>query len=267
MTPEQVAAQQAAASGSNADVMAAIQGLKTDLEKSFDARLTAQQADFDEKLKPVTDIQETLEQARKNQADALERQRQQTQPKYVPKTWEEVRRDAAEDAYQRTEAERKQREQQQTAEQTRKANDEAQMERDIDQSLQALEQSGYLPAIYNPNDPNDPGVASRRELIGAATHMGTPELDKVAATLTELHRQNMLFDPSTKTYISAENSMAPLPGKFAPVGNSSTNSPSRFQGPTTKDLRHSSMDDLVALAEQRGYGPVPTSVLDQPGGF
>jgi multidrug efflux pump subunit AcrA (membrane-fusion protein) len=255
---------------SNADVMAAIQGLKTDLEKSFNDRIEAQKTELEERLKPIDDISDTLEKARQSQLEAAQRQQElqrQQQPDYVPKTWEQVRQDAANDAYQRMDTERKQREQQQTAEAQRQVNEEAQMEAEIDRALQALEQNGYLPPVYNPNDFNDPGVAARRELLGAASHMGTPELDKVADTLTQMHRSNMLFDTQTKTYISAEGSLAPLPGKNAPVGNSSTSSPSRFNGPTTRELRNASMDDLISLAEQRGYGPVPTSVVDQPGGF
>jgi multidrug efflux pump subunit AcrA (membrane-fusion protein) len=252
---------------SNADVMAAIASLKTDLSKEFSDRLDAQKAELEERIKPIDTISETLTKAQQAQREAAERQQQREQPGWTPKTWEEVQQMADARAAEQAKKIIEDRDQKAQTEAQRTANDEAQMEAEIDRSLQALEQSGYLPAVYNPNDYNDPGVAARRELLGAASHMGTPELDKVADTLTQLHRQNMLFDPQTKSYISAEGTLAPLPGKFAPVGNSSTSSPSRFNAPSSRELRNSSMDDLIALAEQRGYGPVPTSVVDQPGGF
>lgn len=251
----------------NDAILAAIAALKTDITTDVQARLDAQTAAMEDRLKPVDTISQTLEDARKAQLEAQQRQHQQQQPGWQPKTWEEVQQMADQRAAEISKRTLEERDNRAKQEADRRASDERNLEAEIDRSLAALEQSGYLPPVGNPNDSNDPGVAARRELMGAASHMGTPELDKVADTLTTMHRNNMLFDTQTKSYISAENSMAPLPGKYAPVGNSSTSSPSRFAGPTTRDLRNSSMDDLIALAEQRGYGPVPTSVVDQPGGF
>lgn len=251
----------------NDAVLAAIQAMKTDIDKTLTDRLEAQDNKFEDKFKTVDSINDTLEAARKAQLEATQRQQQAQQPQWAPKTWDEIPKMVDQRAEEIAKKALEARDNAERNKLDRQANEERQMEAEIDKSLQALEQSGYLPSVGNPNDYNDPGVAARRELLGAASHMGTPELDKVADTLTQLHRQDMLFDTKTKTYISADNSLAPLPGKFSPVGNSSTSSPSRFNGPSARDLRNSSMDDLVALAEQRGYGPVPTSVVDQPGGF
>jgi multidrug efflux pump subunit AcrA (membrane-fusion protein) len=256
MTPEQLAT--------------ALAGLKEDLNKSFEEKLTAQQTQFEEKLKPVNDIQATLEQARKNQAEAQERQRQAEAAKgqqgWKPSTWDDipalVDKRAGEIAQKTLEA----RDQAIQQREQKRLDEEAELERQLDNSLIQLERSGYLPPVGNPNDYNDPGVAARRELMSAAEHMSTMELDKVADTLSELHRNNMVFDSSTKRYISAEDSLTPLPGKYAPVGNSSVSAPSTsFAGPTAAELRGSSMDDLIALAERRGYGPAPRNTPQDPG--
>jgi hypothetical protein len=257
----------AAAAQNNADVMAAISALKTDLEKSFNDRLETQKNELEERLKPIDTVADTLTKAQEAQQAAIERQRQADTPGWQPKTWEEVQQMADARAAEISKRTLDERDRVAETERQRVTNDEQQMEQEIDRSLQALEQGGYLPQVYNPNDYNDPGVTARRELLGAASHMGTPELDKVADTLTQMHRNNMVFDTQTKTYISADGTLAPLPGKNSPVGNSSTSSPSRFNAPSTHELKNSTMDDLIAIAEQRGYGPVPTSVVDQPGGF
>jgi hypothetical protein len=260
MTPEQIKAQQDA-------LLEAINASKADIQKTIDDRLSAQKAEFEDRFKAVDSISDTLEKARQAQLESAQRAAQGNQPGWQPKTWDDIPKLVDQRAQEIARAELKRRDDQLTAEQRRTADEEARYEQEIDRSLNQLEQEGYLPKVGNPNDYNDPGVAARRELLGAASHLGTPELATVADTLTQMHRNNMIFDTRTKTYISAENTMAPLPGKFAPVGNSSTSSPSRFTGPTSREIQRMSMDDLVSLADQRGYGPVPTSVLDQPGGF
>lgn len=248
----------------NAAVLAAINALKTDLQKDFSERLDSQKSEFEEKFKAVDNISQTLEQARQAQVAAQQRQQQQG---WAPKSWDEIPQLVEQKASEIASKTLEERDRKQQADEQRRQAEEATLEADIDKSLELLEKSGYLPQIGNPNDYNDPGVSARRELLGAASFMGTPELDKVAETLTQLHRQNLVFNPQTKSYDTADNSLAPLPGKFAPVGNSSVSSPSMFNGPSARELRNMSMDDLVQLAERRGYGPAPRSVVDQPGGF
>lgn len=252
---------------SNDAILQAINSMKADLQKTFSEQLEAQKTEFEDKFKAVDSINNTLEQARQAQLEAAHRQAQQQQQGWTPKTWDEIPQLVDKRATEIAQKTLEERDRQAQAEAQRQSTEEAVLEADIDKSLQLLEQGGYLPAVSNPNDYNDPGVSARRELLGAAAYMGTPELDKVAKDLTVHHQNNMIFDPQTKSYVSAEGSLAPLPGKFAPVGNSSVNSPSAFNGPTTRELRNMSMDDLAALADRRGYGPVPTSVLNQPGGF
>lgn len=251
--------------GNNDAVLSAIQSLKTDITSEMDKRLQEQQAAFDERLKPVDGIQQTLEEARRNQQEALERQQQQQQGQYAPKTWDQVRQDAANDAYERMKKEQETQRQQEQRSRELTVQEEAELEAGIDRQLAELERGGYLPHVGNPNDYNDPGVATRRELLAAASYMGTPELDKVADTLAQMHKNNLVFDARTKTYVDATGTVTPLPGKFAPVGNSSTNAPSGWNGPSQAEIHNMSMDELTQLAQTRGYGPVPDTSHTETG--
>jgi len=252
---------------SNNDVLAAINTMKADIQKSIDERFEAQKTENEERFKAVDSISDTLEKARQSTIEQQRKAQEQNQPGWKPSTWDDIPKLVQTEAARIAEETLKKRDQQFEQQEQRRVNDEAALEAEIDNSLRQLEQSGYLPPVRNPNDYNDAGVSARRELLGAASTLGTPDLDQVANTLTQLHRQNMVFDTNTKTYISAEDSLAPLPGKFAPVGNSSVNAPSQFAGPTTAELRNRNMDDLVALAERRGYGPAPTNVASSPDGY
>lgn len=249
----------------NDAVMAAIQSLKTDITNEIDSRLQAQQEAFEERLKPVDSISQTLEEARKAQAEAQQRQQQQNSQTYQPKTWDQVRQDAANDAYERMRQEREQERQQEERTRQLTAQEEAELEGDIDRQLATLEKNGYLPPVGNPNDFNDPGVATRRELLQYAKYTGSPELVPLAESLSQLHKNNMVFDAQTQSFKDATGTTTPLPGKFAPVGNSSTNAPSGWSGPSQAEIHNMSMDELTQLAQTRGYGPIPTTSYNETG--
>lgn len=249
----------------NDAVMAAIQSLKADITSEIDTRLQAQQQAFEERLKPVDTISQTLEEARKAQAEAQQRQQQQDPQVYQPKSWEQIRQDAANDAYERMKQEQTQREQQEQRTRELSAQEEAELEGDIDRQLSQLEKNGYLPPVGNPNDFNDPGVATRRELLQYAKYTGSPELIPLADSLAQLHKNNMVFDAQTQSFKDATGTTTPLPGKFAPVGNSSTHGPSGFSGPTQAEIHNMSMDELTQLATVRGYGPVPQTAYNETG--
>jgi len=249
----------------NDDLLRAIKELKSDITTEMDKRFEQQQSTLEERFKPVEDIQQTLEQARQNQQQLVERQQQQQQTQWQPKSWDELMKRSSDMAYERIDHELKEQRQAEDRARQLTAKEEADLEADIDRQLNALEKSGYLPPVGNPNDYNDPGVATRRELLGAASHMGTPELDKVADTLAQMHKSNMIFDPQTKTYKDATGTVAPLPGKFAPVGNSSSHAPSGWSGPSSAEIHSMSSDELIQLAQMRGYGPVPATSYNDTG--
>jgi hypothetical protein len=206
-----------------------------------------------------------LTEAQKNQQEAIEREKQRQAAAaqaqgYQPKSYEQIRQDAANDAYQRMKKEQDEAQAQREREQQLQTQEERDLDAQLEKDMAALERSGYLPPQSNPNDYNDPGVAARRELLSRAAYLETPALDKIADELTMAHRSNQMWNPERKSWESAENSVHPLPGKFAPVGNSSTSSPSsNFRGPTAAELRTMDMGSLAQLAEQRGRGPIPVS--------
>lgn len=262
------AQQPPAASGLTADQLKdAVGSLKEDIVKEMDTRF----ATYEDKFGKVDQISEILTSAQKAQQEELERQRQlkqqQEQSQYTPKSWDQVRQDAANDAYERMKQEQEAERQKQERERQIQTQEERDLDAQLDKDLATLERSGYLPPVHNANDYNDPGVTARRELLSRAAFLETPNLGAVADDLTMAHRANQIWNAEKKTWESAENTLHPLPGKFAPVGNSSINTPtSAFQGPSAAELRNMSMDQLVALAQQRGYGPVPTT-SNSPTGF
>lgn len=247
----------------NSAVLAAIENLKKDITSEFEQRLTDQQAAFDERFQPVDEMSQILREARENQIKAQQQQAPQSQQGWQPKSWDEIPQmidTRAQEIAKKTLEDRDRAENQRIQSQSR---EEQELEAQIDRQLSELERSGYLPPVSNPNDYNDPGVATRRELLAAASHMGTPELDKVAGTLAEMHKNNIAFDASTKSYVNVAGTLTPLPGKFAPVGNGSQNSPSASSGPSYRDIHEArDLDSVMALAEQRGYGPLPAQTPD-----
>lgn len=251
----------------NDQVLQAIQALRTDITAEMDKRFQEQQSTLEERFKPVEEIQGTLEQARKNQEEAQERlyQQQQQQNPWQPKTWDDVIQRGSDLAYQRMEKERQDRESQEERTRQLTVQEEAEYEADLDRQLSELEKGGYLSPVGNANDFNDRGNSERRELLAAAAHMGTPDLKVVADNLSEHHKHNVFFDAETKTYKDATGTLTPLPGKYAPVGNSSGNSFSGWSGPTQTQIHNMSMDELVSLSEMQGGGPVPTTTYRETG--
>ncbi len=247
-------------------LLTAISGLKDDIVKEMDSRF----ATYDEKLASVDRIDNILSEAQKAQAEELERRKQAAETRkraeYKPETAEQLRRDAAEDAYQRMVREQEQARLEQDRQQQIATQEEAELDQQLDRDIHALRKAGYLPEVVNPNDPNDPGRFAEDELLARAAELETPKLDEVARELSSHHRNNEYYDLRTRSYKSSENILIPLAGKTAPVGNSSisTGSPS-FAGPTSAELRNMDFGQLAELAKNRGAGPLPVGA--QPANF
>lgn len=238
-------------------ITSAIEGLKTDIVKEMDNRFAA----YDKRFDTVDHVSNVLTEAQKAQQQAMERARMnQPQQQYQPKSYEQIRQDAMNDAVKEMERRQKEADQRFEADRQREANEAAELDRQLQSDIDALRRSGYLPPIGNPNDPNDAGKFAEDELVSRAATMETPAIDQVALELAERHRNNQYWDIRTKSYKSADAIMHPLAGKTAPVGNSSMTAPTNtFQGPTAAELRTMTMDQLSELAKTRGYGPVPIS--------
>lgn len=250
----------------NSALLNAIKELGTSLRTDIDSRFT----EYDKRFEQVDRIDGILTEAQKAQAEEQERLRQQREARqrqeYKPQSAEQLRRDAAEDAYQRIQREQAEEKARHDREASIATQEEQELDAQLDRDIAALRRAGYLPEVINSNDPNDPGRFAEDELLARAAQLETPMLSAVADELAFHHRNNEYYDIRTRSYKSAENILHPLAGKTAPVGNSSVNSGSpSFSGPTAAELRNMSMRELSELAKTRGYGPAPTVSTMQPG--
>lgn len=134
-----------------------------------------------------------------------------------PRTWEEMRR------FNDTLATKKAQEvvtqtlqqQQQQAEQTRV--NEARANQEIDQTFNRLRLNGVLPAVQNPNDPNDPGKQAERELLGYTVANGgqTPQdMLYAAPALFQRHQMGQFYDVKAGQMVQRRGMM---PGAGAPI--------------------------------------------------
>jgi hypothetical protein len=178
------------------------------------------------------------------------------QPGWQPKSWDDfpalvdqkAREIIAETVQKGTEEQQRMSAEQQRVQQS--------IDREIDNQLDGLTREKILPPINNARDPNDPGNVARKELLALGVKLETPNLDAVAReVLVPAHERGETFDPTTQTWLRSDPSLA---GKYAPVGSSSSRTNSGPTGPSYDVIRKArTMDDLIAYADQNGYGPVP----------
>ena len=230
--------------------------LKSDIDSRF--------SEYDKRFEQVDKIDNILTEAQQNQVAAQERARLAAESKnrndYAPQSWEQLRRDSANDAYERMKREQEQETLRQQREAQLQTEEENQLAAELDKDIEALRRSGYLPETINPNDPSDPGKFAENELLARAAQLETPNLSAVAQELAFHHQKDEYFDRNTLSYKPASNITHALAGKMAPVGNSSVSAGgSSFNGPTSAELRNMSMAELSEMAKFRGSGPVPTS--------
>lgn len=128
--------------------------------------------------------------------------------------------------------------------------------KEIDDQLADLEKQGVLPKVENQNNPQDAGVAARRELLALGVYLETPNLVKVAEQMKTNHEAGYAFDVTTNSWTKQERQ---LPGQYAPVGSSSARSSAPgTSGPSYETINKArNFDDLIQYADQNGYGPVP----------
>jgi hypothetical protein len=127
-----------------------------------------------------------------------------------------------------------------------------QADREIDTKLNELETKGVLPKVTNASDPNDPGRAMQRELIGLAVYQGKgPEdFENVASDLKFHHERGFKWDPQNQRWLETNR---PPAGQYAPVGSSSGgNMPGQggAQKPTYQEIHGAR--SLGELAQRSG---------------
>lgn len=125
-----------------------------------------------------------------------------------------------------------------------RANEMKQIDEEFDRQLEDLEGKGIIPKITNPDDPNDPGRAARKELFGRAASLKTVDLVSVGNDLHQLHESGFTFDPTVNKVIRSKPNTA---GMNSPVGSSSSRSYNGVKpGVSYKELHEArSMDELI----------------------
>lgn len=84
----------------------------------------------------------------------------------------------------------------------------------IDNTLNDLRGAGYLPAVSNPFDANDPGKQAENELIGYAVSLGSTNLAEVAKELKFKHDSGLKYDYKSKQWLSTGQQQQAGPSMF-----------------------------------------------------
>ncbi len=122
----------------------------------------------------------------------------------------------------------------------------------IDGAFNQLRQTGFMPAVANPNDQNDPGKLAERELLGYALSMGAqaPEhLLTAAPALKAHHDAGYYFDYTQKKLVRRGSQTAAAQAPIAGASPSITGG-GTVTGPTQAQLANLSLDQMAALGQQ-----------------
>jgi hypothetical protein len=173
------------------------------------------------------------------------------EPDRVPETWnglrEEMRTEAEKIADEKLAAKE---EEQRIQKETEKAEDKKWNDKYDEEAAKAVE-LGYLPAVQDEKDHNDPGNASRRDLFGFAHFMGQSDLLKVAETVKMYNDNGKHFDVDQGKWIQSEYR---VPGKTAPVGSSANRVSTGSNAGTSYKERHNMSMDMLARKAKAKYG-------------
>lgn len=173
-----------------------------------------------------------------------------------PRTWQELQdsitKMADEKAAARVQAliEEQQQGQQQVQAQQQQVNAQ------LDQIEGQLVQTGLLPAVTNPYDPNDVGRAAKAELYAYAIATGGTEpahLGPAAATLKALHDSGWYFDRGQNKLVQRNSQ---TPNAYAPIAGGSPSIAggmpgSQDNGPSNRQLSTQNLSSLVAMGAAR----------------
>lgn len=126
----------------------------------------------------------------------------------------------------------------------------AQADAAIDQSLNQLRQTGYLPPVANPNDRDDAGKIAERELIAYTIAQGTDNLLATAPVLHALHQSGYYYDAGQNKLVRKGSqtaaAQAPIAGATPSVTPAQGGATLTYSDLANTDLR--SMADRAAAA-------------------
>lgn len=108
---------------------------------------------------------------------------------------------------------------------------EKQNQQYIDNTVGQLRNAGYLPAVTNEFDPNDPGKQAENELIGYAVYqLGSNDLVKAATELKSRHDRGEVYDYTNKQFVQVnppsqnpQDQVFGNPGQPEPFGQPTPN--------------------------------------------
>ncbi len=174
-----------------------------------------------------------------------------------PRSWEEFYQAVNEMTDKKAAAKIGEFMQQQQSEAQQSAAAQAQVDQQLDTIEGQLVSTGLLPAVANPNDPNDPGRAAKAELYAYAIATGGSEpqhLAPAAATLRALHDSGWYFDRGQGKLMqrnsATPNAWAPIAGG-APSMPGGAPIPSTGNAPTNREFGTMPLANIVALGAAR----------------
>lgn len=135
---------------------------------------------------------------------------------WAPKSWNEFPEKAKEVAKEVVKEELESLTAAERAEQERIAAESKAIDDEIETATEDLVKKGKLPPVVDPNDPNDQGKVLRRELYGLAAKMDTMNLEMVADTMNQLHKQGVHYDFKSSQWLRQGSNAS----QNAPVGSS-----------------------------------------------
>jgi len=166
-------------------------------------------------IKGIDDRISNLEKPVEPGAEPEKKEGEEKPEGWKPKTWDDIPAKSEEVAKKVYEEEEKKKEADQIeAEEKKKAFNE-----EFDRQLAEAETNGFIPAMKNAEDENDPGRVARREVVSMAVSMETLNLKNVSEMWKSLADQGIHFDVKSRKYIRSERTMD---GKSAPVASSNT---------------------------------------------
>lgn len=203
--------------------------------------------DKEEKIKSLEESVNALSETVETLTGQIsEKSEPQVEEEWKPDTWKDVESKAEEKAREVVERTLDEKQTEQENYQREEAEALKAIDKDYDQQVANMEKEGLIPPIKDRNNPNDPGMQSRRELFGFAAAHGTPLLTKVGKDLAELHKNGIYYsyDPNTGDgqFIRTRTSGY---GQSVPVGSSSSRTGGSGRQLNYQDLHRRSMDSLI----------------------
>jgi len=207
------------------DVLEKIDGLSTSMEERF--------SEFDTKIEAVK----------------IPEPETTTEPKndgWQPKTWDEFPELAKQTAQDIVKQELEARDAAAKQTQDAAAAQQKEIETNFQKSVDSLVTANRIPAVKNPEDPNDPGRQALAEIYGLGVKYHSTNIEAMADLADNFHKSGVKYDPKSQQLIRTAQAPA---GAMSPVGSANGTVP-QGGSPDYKYIHSKSMDQIIK--EQMG---------------